>query len=257
MARILITGISGLLGINLANETMRAHDIIGVDRGKLVNAPFKIWKADLMDTDTVASILDSVRPDWLINCAALASLEDCENSPYLAGILNTDLPAKMAKACKSRNVSFVHISTDAVFDGEKDGFYTEDDSPNPLGVYAKTKFDGERAVLDENKNAIVARVNFYGWSLSGKRSLAEFFHHNLNINFNQNAGEKFKGFVSSGWHTSHEQVSIWSRDRAQVQLEGRRNFPEVHPCIQPDRPPCPQPGAFHPQVIHRSGRISP
>jgi dTDP-4-dehydrorhamnose reductase len=182
MARILITGISGLLGINLANETMRAHDIIGVDRGKLVNAPFKIWKADLMDTDTVASILDSVRPDWLINCAALASLEDCENSPYLAGILNTDLPAKMAKACKSRNVSFVHISTDAVFDGEKDGFYTEDDSPNPLGVYAKTKFDGERAVLDENKNAIVARVNFYGWSLSGKRSLAEFFHHNLTNN---------------------------------------------------------------------------
>jgi dTDP-4-dehydrorhamnose reductase len=182
MARILITGISGLLGINLANETMRAHDIIGVDRGRLVNAPFKIWKADLMDTDIVASILDSVRPDWLINCAALASLEDCENSPYLAGILNTDLPAKMARACRSRNVSFVHISTDAVFDGEKDGFYTEDDSPNPLGVYAKTKFDGERAVLEENKNAIVARVNFYGWSLSGKRSLAEFFHHNLTNN---------------------------------------------------------------------------
>jgi dTDP-4-dehydrorhamnose reductase len=130
----------------------------------------------------VASILDSVRPDWLINCAALASLEDCENSPYLAGILNTDLPAKMARACRSRNVSFVHISTDAVFDGEKDGFYTEDDSPNPLGVYAKTKFDGERAVLEENKNAIVARVNFYGWSLSGKRSLAEFFHHNLTNN---------------------------------------------------------------------------
>jgi dTDP-4-dehydrorhamnose reductase len=85
----------------------------------------------------------------------------------------------MAKACKKRGISFVHISTDAVFDGEKDGFYTEEDAPNPLGVYSRTKLAGEQAVLEENKKAIVARVNFYGWSLSGKRSLAEFFHHNL------------------------------------------------------------------------------
>ena len=182
MTRILITGVSGLLGINLAHETMRSHDIVGVDRGKLINAPFKIWKADLLDTGAVDAILDAVRPSWLINCAALANLDDCENTPYLARLLNTDLPLQMAKACKSRSISFAHISTDAVFDGEKDGFYTEEDTPNPLGVYSQTKLDGERAVLDENKSAIVARVNFYGWSLSGKRSLAEFFHHNLTHN---------------------------------------------------------------------------
>jgi dTDP-4-dehydrorhamnose reductase len=88
----------------------------------------------------------------------------------------------MAKACKTRGVSFVHISTDAVFDGEKDGFYTEEDIPNPLGVYAQSKLAGEQAVTAENSNAIVARVNFYGWSLGGKRSLAEFFHHNLTNN---------------------------------------------------------------------------
>ena len=182
MTRILVTGVSGLLGINLAHETMRAYDIVGVDRGKLVNAPFKIWKADLLDPGAVDAILNSMRPNWLINCAALADLEACENTPYLARALNTDLPAQMAKACRSRDISFAHISTDAVFDGEKDGFYTEGDSPNPLGVYSQTKLDGERAVLNENKNAIVARVNFYGWSLSGKRSLAEFFHHNLTNN---------------------------------------------------------------------------
>ena len=182
MTRILVTGVSGLLGINLAHETMRTYDIVGVDRGKLVNAPFKIWKADLLDPGAVDAILNSVRPNWLINCAALADLEACENTPYLARALNTDLPAQMAKACRSRDISFAHISTDAVFDGEKDGFYTEEDSPNPLGVYSQTKLDGEHAVLDENKNAIVARVNFYGWSLSGKRSLAEFFHHNLTNN---------------------------------------------------------------------------
>jgi dTDP-4-dehydrorhamnose reductase len=182
MTRILVTGVSGLLGINLAHEMMRTYDIVGVDRGKLANAPFKIWKADLLDSGALDAILNSVRPNWLINCAALANLDDCENVPYLARALNTDLPAQMAKACRSRGVSFAHISTDAVFDGEKDGFYTEEDSPNPRGVYSQTKLDGERAVLDENKNAIVARVNFYGWSLSGKRSLAEFFHHNLTTN---------------------------------------------------------------------------
>ena len=180
--KLLITGASGLLGINLAQETMSEHEVLGVDRGKLVNAPFKVLKADLLDSGIVNSILDSVRPNWLINCAALADLDACENNPDLARRLNIDLPAQMAKACKARNISLVHISTDAVFDGEKDGFYTEEDLPNPIGVYSQTKLEGEQAVLSENQKVIVARVNFYGWSLSGRRSLAEFFFNNLSDN---------------------------------------------------------------------------
>jgi len=179
MARILITGASGLLGINLAMETMNAHDITAVDRGRLTNAPFKIFNGDLLNPGILDEALDSAHPQWLINCAALADLEACEDNPGIARRLNIDMPAQMAKACKKRGISFVHISTDAVFDGEKDGFYTEEDAPNPLGVYSRTKLAGEYAVFEENKKAIVARVNFYGWSLSGKRSLAEFFHHNL------------------------------------------------------------------------------
>jgi dTDP-4-dehydrorhamnose reductase len=179
VAQILITGVSGLLGINLVQETMTEHEIVGVDRGKLVNAPFKILKVDLLDSGAVDSILDSAQPEWLINCAALADLDACEADPKLAHYLNAEIPAQLAKACKARGISFVHLSTDAVFDGEKDGFYTEEDTPNPLAVYSQTKLDGERAVLDENPNAIVARVNFYGWSLGGRRSLAEFFFHNL------------------------------------------------------------------------------
>ena len=182
MARILVTGASGLLGINLSQEMMTEHEIVGVDRGKLVNAPFKVLKVDLLDAGVVDSILDSAQPEWLINCAALADLDACEDDPDLARRLNTDLPAQMAKACKARGVSFVHISTDAVFDGEKDGFYTEEDAPNPLGIYSKTKLEGERAVLSEDENAIVVRVNFYGWSLGGRRSLAEFFFRNLTNN---------------------------------------------------------------------------
>ena len=180
--KLLLTGVSGLLGINFAQEMMGAHEIIGVDRGKLVNAPFKVLKQDLLNVDSVESILDSTQPEWVINCAALADLEACEDNPDIAKRLNIDLPRRLAHSCKARNIPFVHISTDAVFDGEKDGFYTEEDKPNPQSVYAKTKFEGEWAVLTEDSNAIVARVNFYGWSLGGRRSLAEFFHHNLTHN---------------------------------------------------------------------------
>jgi dTDP-4-dehydrorhamnose reductase len=180
--RLLLTGTSGLLGINFAQEAMTAHKLIGVDRGTLVHMPFKIIKMDLLNRGAVDSILDAGRPDWLINCAALADLEACDSNPDLARILNADLPGELAEACKTRGISFLHISTDAVFDGQKDGFYTEEDTPNPLGTYAQTKRDGELAVLEANPKAIVARVNFYGWSLSGKRSLAEFFHHNLTKN---------------------------------------------------------------------------
>jgi dTDP-4-dehydrorhamnose reductase len=180
--KLLLTGVSGLLGLNFAQEMMGTHEIIGVDRGKLVNAPFKILKQDLLDADAVESVLDLAQPDWLINCAALADLEACEDNPDIAKRLNTDLPRHLARACKARNIPFVHISTDAVFDGDKDGYYTEEDKPNPQSVYSKTKFEGEWAVLTEDPNALVARVNFYGWSLGGRRSLAEFFFHNLTHN---------------------------------------------------------------------------
>jgi dTDP-4-dehydrorhamnose reductase len=186
MARILITGASGLLGINLAVEAMREHDVVGVDRGKLKSAPFEIVQADLANKDAIDSVMDSTRPDWLINCTALANLEKCEEDPVQARILNTDLPAELAAACVKRNIRFVHISTDTVFDGTKEGFYTEEDEPSPPGVYSETKLDGERAVQEVNPQAIIARVNFFGWSLGGRRSLAEFFVNNLSEGKNVN-----------------------------------------------------------------------
>jgi dTDP-4-dehydrorhamnose reductase len=177
--KLLIPGISGLLGINLAQEVMREHEVIGIDRGKLTHAPFKVLRGDVLDFSKLDEIFASEKPEAVINCAALANLEDCEDNPSLAKQLNVDFPRQLARICKEKNIPLVHISTDAVFDGEKDDFYTEDDTPNPLSVYAKTKLDGEQTVLTENPEALVARVNFYGWSLNGRRSLAEFFVNNL------------------------------------------------------------------------------
>jgi len=184
--RLLITGASGLLGINLALEAMQEHEVVGVDRGKLKSAPFKVLKADILKTDEIHSILDLTNPDWLINCAALANLEKCDEDPIQARILNTDLPAELAVACAKRNIPFVHLSTDSVFDGTKEGVYTEEDEPSPPGVYSQTKLAGERAVQQVNLQALIARVNFFGWSLGGRRSLGEFFVNNLSEGRNVN-----------------------------------------------------------------------
>jgi dTDP-4-dehydrorhamnose reductase len=125
----------------------------------------------------------------LIHCAALADLDACEADPDMARRLNASLPGALAAACKPRGMKMVHISTDSVFDGTRTSPYTEADEPNPIGVYSASKLAGERAVLDANPDALVARVNFYGFSLSGRRSIAEFFVNNLST------GKPVKGFT--------------------------------------------------------------
>jgi dTDP-4-dehydrorhamnose reductase len=180
--KLLITGSSGLLGLNLAEEARTLHEVVGVDRGKLRAAPFRTLTADLLETDAVERVLDAASPNWVVNCAALADIDLCEGSPERARLLNADLPRRLAKACASRKIPMVHISTDAVFDGAKGGFYSEEDAPNPIGAYSTTKLEGEQAVLGEHPGGLVVRVNFYGWSLGGRRSLAEFFFNNLQNN---------------------------------------------------------------------------
>ena len=167
-------------------EAMREHEVIGVDRGKLKTAPFQVLKADILKMDEINSTLDVTNPNWMVNCAALANLEKCEADPLQARNLNTDLPGELATLCAKRNIHFVHISTDSVFDGTREGAYTEEDEPSPPGVYSQTKLDGERVVEQANPQAIIARVNFYGWSLGARRSLAEFFVNNLSEGKNVN-----------------------------------------------------------------------
>ena len=189
--KILVTGASGLLGLNLSLQMNGTHAIVGVDRNKLTGTPFEIVKADLLETGVCSRLMDEVRPDAVIHTAANAIIDACESDPEGARLINAEFPGRLAKLCAKRDVRLIHISTDAVFDGTKDGIYTEDDTPNPLGVYAQTKLDGENAVLSANPDAAVARVNFFGWSLSGKRSLSEFFFNHLS------AGKACKGFVDA------------------------------------------------------------
>jgi dTDP-4-dehydrorhamnose reductase len=187
--KILVTGASGLLGLNFSLMDWGNHTIVGVDRSKLADTPFELLKADLLAPQAVNRIFETVGPDAVIHTAANANVDSCESDPDGARRLNAELPGELAASAARMGVRFIHISTDAVFDGTQDGVYTENDTPNPLGIYARTKLDGERNVLSANSKAIVARVNFFGWSLSGTRSLSEFFYNKLS------AGEQCNGFT--------------------------------------------------------------
>ncbi len=184
--RLLITGASGLLGLNLSLDASRGHEVIGVDRHALYATPFRLVQADLLDEGSVDRIIAECSPEAVIHCAAIADLEACEANPALAHSMNAALPKRIAEACALRQIRLIHISTDAVFGGQKDSSYTEWDRPDPRGVYAITKLEGERSVLQAYPDATVARVNFYGWSASGRRSLAEFFVNRLSQGSNVN-----------------------------------------------------------------------
>ncbi len=187
--RILITGASGLLGLNAALEAAEQHTVFGqVNRHPLKTGAFTVLRADLLEPGAVDKLLDESQPDWVIHCAAQANLEACERDPQLAWQLNTEVPRILAAQCRKGGARLLHVSTDAVFDGQRGG-YTEDDLPNPLSTYARTKYEAEQAVAAADPQAIIARVNLFGWSLSGRRSLAEFFFNNLS------AGRPMMGFT--------------------------------------------------------------
>lgn len=179
--RILVTGASGLLGLNLALEAAKGHEVVGTVNSRLLQCEdFEVIQTDLLAPSVVEHLLDDIQPDWVIHCAALANVDACEADPALAQKLNTELPKILASYVARGGARLLHVSTDAVFDGQR-GDYHEEDLPNPLSIYAKTKLAGEMAVASANPEAIIARVNLFGWSASGKRSLAEFFFNNLSV----------------------------------------------------------------------------
>lgn len=188
MTHYLVTGASGLLGLNLALHLSGKHQVTGViHKDELKDVPFEVIVTDLSKPGECEWVLNTTMPEVIIHCAAMAIVDECEVDPQRAMRVNADVPGELAGFAQQAGIKFVHISTDAVFDGAK-GNYSEMDQPNPLSTYARTKLAGEVAVMAHNPEALVARVNFYGWSLRGQRSLAEFFFNNLS------AGQPVNGF---------------------------------------------------------------
>ena len=179
MARLLITGASGLLGANLLLAAHAEHAVTAVShRIHLRLAGATCVQADLTQPQTTPDLLRAARPDAVIHCAALTDVEVCEADPELAERLNAEVPARLAEACAQAGARLIHISTDAVFDGEK-GDYAEDDAARPINVYGATKLRAEQAVLAALPSATVIRTNLFGWNAQPKQSLTEWFLHNL------------------------------------------------------------------------------
>jgi len=115
---------------------------------------------NIADAEAVSDWFQSERPDAVLNCAAYTDVDGAESNPEASRLANTVGVENLAVSSKSVGARFVTISTDYVFDGENRGFYTEDSTPNPRGVYAITKYEGEIAAARANPEALIVRS---GW----------------------------------------------------------------------------------------------
>jgi dTDP-4-dehydrorhamnose reductase len=159
---ILITGAGGLVGRAVsAHCTAQGECVIGLDHSAL----------DITDESRVKAAFDRHRPDMVINCAAWTDVDGCEFDPECAQKINARGAELLALACRRPGALFVTISTDYVFDGQKEGFYTQRDQPNPQSVYAVSKLDGEHRAQIAWARTIVVRSG-YIFGLGGTNFLS-------------------------------------------------------------------------------------
>ncbi|MFC7047211.1 SDR family oxidoreductase [Halobacteriaceae archaeon GCM10025711] len=107
--------------------------------------------------------MDRYDPEAVLNCAAMTNVDGCEENSTLAHEINAEAPGHMARICAERDIEFVHVSTDYVFDGDAESPYNEAAEPNPIQEYGRSKLAGEKAVTEANDGALIARLSFvYG-----------------------------------------------------------------------------------------------
>lgn len=149
--KILITGAGGLVGkASIKHCTASGDEVVAYDHQSL----------DITDAKKVESVITRERPDAVINCAAWTDVDGCESDPAKAERVNAVGPENLARGCRRTDSVFLTISTDYVFDGSKEGFYTQRDDPRPLSVYGRFKLEGERRAQIEYARTIVVRTGY-------------------------------------------------------------------------------------------------
>jgi dTDP-4-dehydrorhamnose reductase len=119
-------------------------------------------ECDLVNSMAVSELLNQVKPDLLINAGAYTAVDKAETEVDLAYAINAAAPEAMAIYAKQHGATFLHYSTDYVFDGTKEAPYTESDARNPLGIYGKSKAAGEEAIEETFANLSVSSSARYG-----------------------------------------------------------------------------------------------
>jgi dTDP-4-dehydrorhamnose reductase len=172
----LITGAGGLLGRSMTEQLLSANwRVVALNHQQL----------DITDEAAVFRQIDEARPNVAINCAATADVDRCEREPEWAYAVNERGARNLARACRKNDSEFVHVSTDYVFDGEKPGYYTQEDAPHPLSVYAQSKLAGEVAVREELENSYIVRTSWI-FGVGGKNFGSRLFDY-------AKAGAQLKG----------------------------------------------------------------
>ncbi len=148
--KILITGSLGQVGHFLTSKLSQENEVelLAVDRESL----------DITDKKAVLNTIQDFKPDYIINAAAHTAVDKAETEVDLSYLINRDGPKYLAQAAQSVNAAILHISTDYVFPGNKEGMYVEEDATAPQGVYGQSKLAGEIAVQDACDKHIILRT---------------------------------------------------------------------------------------------------
>ena len=149
---ILVTGYKGQLGseLKVLAEVNKKHSFIFVDVDDL----------DITDKGAVISFFNSNNFDYCINSAAYTAVDKAEEDKENAEKVNAIGPANLAEACKISDTTFIHVSTDFVFDGNKNVSYSEYDETNPINVYGETKLKGESLIQEKLEEYFILRTSW-------------------------------------------------------------------------------------------------
>ena len=170
-------------------------------------------KLDIADAEDVRRTVDETRPDAVINCAAWTNVDGCESDVERAFAANARGPENLALASRDANAVFITISTDYVFDGTKEGFYTQEDKPNPESVYGRAKLEGERRSTLAYDRSIVVRTG-YIFGRGGNNFLSTVVERALK-------GERLKAITDTyGTPTSATDLAERLRQLAELNAPG-------------------------------------
>ncbi len=171
--KVLITGGTGLLGINWALAIKDLFQVVISTHSREVSLDgVDAINVALESSAQVIAALEEQKPNIVIHTVGLTSVERCEKDLELARKVNVGLAHNVALACNELGIKLVHISTDHLFSGDTQ-MSNERDELAPVNNYARTKADAELAVLDVCHDALVIRSNFYGWGTSYRKSFSD------------------------------------------------------------------------------------
>jgi dTDP-4-dehydrorhamnose reductase len=144
--------------VGRSGQTARALDAAVLNEKSINFVAGGRSDADLRDPKSLIAFIDRTRPDVLINAGAYNFVDKAESEPDQAMRINADGPRALARRCRELGVSFIHMSTDCVFDGKGDKPHSEDEPAYPLSAYGRSKLAGEQAVVEEYPDALITRV---------------------------------------------------------------------------------------------------